>query len=110
MRKRPRTIVEKHKANFETLRRASVEGALALVACKLRATGEDVAVACAMNEAEGGEVGMVPLAVFLNGNPFELLVSPLEVDEAERACTCSAKLKKLGVHSSACPVLDGGAP
>jgi hypothetical protein len=70
-----RTIVQDHRENFETLKRAIKADRVCLMDCIENATGEHVAVICAMN-SEGEEVGFVPLARFFNGNPYELLTPP----------------------------------
>lgn len=54
--KKDRTIAEEHKANFDTLVKAVKSGRAALMDCKLKATGESVAVVA--------------------GNPYELLQPP----------------------------------
>jgi hypothetical protein len=43
--------------------------------CIEKASGEHVAVICAINK-EGEEIGMVPLARFFNGNPYDMLTPP----------------------------------
>jgi hypothetical protein len=75
MPKKPQTIVTQHRANFETLRSAFANGDAALVDCRLKSTGESVAVICAMQRS-GEEYQMVPFAMFLNGNPYEMLEPP----------------------------------
>lgn len=74
------TIVQSHKRNFEVLQQAFESGSVCLMDCIERATGEHVAVICAVNEVDG-EYEMVPFAKFFNGNPYDLLQSPLEYDE-----------------------------
>jgi|WetSurMetagenome_2_1015567.scaffolds.fasta_scaffold172087_5 hypothetical protein len=69
------TIVQDHKKNFETLRKAFASNQVCLMDCTLNATGEHVAVICAVNLVSG-EYQMVPFAMFLNGNPYELLTPP----------------------------------
>jgi hypothetical protein len=65
-----------HAANLNTIIRAARDGALALMECKLNATGEIVAVLCAVNR-EVDEFAFTPFAVLPNGNPYELLSPPL---------------------------------
>ena len=65
-----------HKSNFESLRQACEAGDVALMECELRATGEEVAVICAANRLENGEVEFVPFAMFFNGDPYALLNPP----------------------------------
>jgi hypothetical protein len=71
-----KTIVQKHSKNFETLLKAMEDGNIALMDCKLRETGESVAVICAVNQDADGGVTMVPMAGFFNGNPYDLLSPP----------------------------------
>lgn len=70
-----KTIVQKHEANFETLKQAFANGDVCLMDCIERSTGEHVAVICAVHK-EGKEYAFTPVARFFNDNPYELLVSP----------------------------------
>ena len=70
-----KTIVQGHKRNFDTLRRAFADGKVALLECRLRSTGEPVAVVSAVT-FDGKEYAFTPFAMFFNGNPFELLDPP----------------------------------
>lgn len=81
--KREKTIVDKHRANFDTLSRAFASGDVCLMDCILKASGEHVAVICAVRETKDGGFVMTPFATFLNGNPYEMLVSPMEYDPQE---------------------------
>jgi hypothetical protein len=74
-----KTIVQQHKRNFETLKAVFKNDDVALVDCIEKSTGEHVAVLCAMT-FDGKEYTMTPFAKFFNGNPFELLLSPMEFD------------------------------
>ena len=65
-----------HRANFTTLSEAFENRDVALMECELRATGEVVAVICAANRMTEGQIDFVPLAMFFNGNPYELLNPP----------------------------------
>jgi hypothetical protein len=78
-KKKPETIATKHKPNFDTLCRVFKEGSQALVACKLKATGEEVAVIAAVTYT-GKEYLITPFAMFFNGNPYELLEDPTQED------------------------------
>jgi len=69
------TIVQQQASNFESIKRAFENGDVALLECQLRSTGEKVAVITAVNR-EGEEFGLVPFAVMLNGNPYEMLNPP----------------------------------
>lgn len=61
------------KANFETLRRAVMNGDAALVRCTMK--GKPVAVVCAVNRP-GDEFEMAPIAMLFTGNPYEILIPP----------------------------------
>lgn len=71
-----KTIVQEHKANFNTLKRAIRGGHAALMECQLKSTGEKVAVICAMVEDDEGMFNVTPFAMFFNGNPYEMLNPP----------------------------------
>lgn len=75
MPRKPKTIVTAHKQNFETLRRAFASGEVCLMDCVENATGEHVAVICAI-VFDGKEYNMTPFAKFFNGNPYEMLTPP----------------------------------
>jgi hypothetical protein len=72
------------KANFETLTRAIKQDQVCLMDCIEKASGEHVAVICAVQPATDGsnQVEFVPFARFFNGNPYDMLVSPLEYEPA----------------------------
>lgn len=69
------TIVQQHKQNFETLKRAFLDGQVCLMDCTLQSSGEHVAVICAVSP-QGDQMELVPFAMFFNGNPYELLNPP----------------------------------
>ncbi len=78
-----KTIVTAHKKNFDTLSHAIMDGHAALMECTLKhdiLAGQKVAVICAANEHENGEVEFIPFAMFFNGNPYAILESVLETD------------------------------
>lgn len=64
------------KKNYETLLSAAKSGRLLLMECTDAATGEPRDVICAVN-AIGGEYEMVPLAVMVWGDPYEMYVPPI---------------------------------
>lgn len=72
-------VVEKpakaNAKNLETIIRAANDGALAVLECTLKTTGEKCAVLAAVSKAGNG-YSMTPFCVFLNGNPYELLEPP----------------------------------
>lgn len=57
-------------ANFETMRLAFRNGDLALVRSRRKSDGKEVALVCAMGY-EDGVYYPVPLAVMVEGNPFD---------------------------------------
>ena len=71
-----KTVVTGHKANLETLKRAFHTDDVGLVECQLKSTGEKVAVLCAFQTEEDGEISFIPFAMMFNGNPYELLNPP----------------------------------
>jgi uncharacterized DUF497 family protein len=79
-KKKEKTIVQKHSANFETLKRAFLNDQVCLMDCIEKATGEHVAVICTAQPAPGNEIEFVPFAKFFNGNPYEMLLNPMEYD------------------------------
>jgi hypothetical protein len=72
----PGPLSEEDCANFETLRRAHRSGDLALVSAIRKADGKQVALVCAMGRDEKGNYCPVPLAVMVEGNPYELFHDP----------------------------------
>jgi len=77
-KKKEKTIVQQHKANFETLMRAMKDGSVMLMDCIEKETGEHVAVICAVSiNPETEEADITPFAKFFNGNPYELLEPPV---------------------------------
>jgi len=75
------TIVQKHQKNFETLKAAFDHGKVCLMDCIEKATKEHVAVICAVQKDKEGQYVFTPFAKFFNGNPYELLLSPMEYGE-----------------------------
>jgi hypothetical protein len=73
-----KTIVQKHTENFETLRRAFRDNAVCIMDCIEKATGEHVAVICAATRNDNNEIEFTPFARFFNGNPFEMLIPPMQ--------------------------------
>lgn len=58
------------KTNFETLKRAAANGDLALVSATRKSDGAQVALVTAMSLVDG-EYVMAPLAVMIEGNPYD---------------------------------------
>ena len=69
-------IPKGHKRNFNTLVEAVRAGDVALMECQLAATGETVAVICAVNRLPNGETQLIPFATLFNGNPYESVNPP----------------------------------
>lgn len=65
-----------HSANLKTIILAAKVGALGLMECEFKATGEKVAVLCVFSEDDNKQIHMTPFAVLLNGNPYEMLNPP----------------------------------
>lgn len=59
------------KRNFETLLAAAQNGDLALLLATRRADGAEVALVCAVNRDDDASYAFIPLAVMVEGNPFE---------------------------------------
>lgn len=71
----PPPLSDSDKNNFATLRRAEAAGHLALVSAIRKADRKPVALVCAMH-TEGDFIRPVPLAVMIEGNPFEDFEDP----------------------------------
>jgi L-alanine-DL-glutamate epimerase-like enolase superfamily enzyme len=78
----PEELRDGDKANFETLKLACREGNLALLSAIRKSDGANIALVCAMNMGND-EVGVVPLAVMIEGNPYELFEDPTAVEESK---------------------------
>lgn len=76
-----KTIVQQHKANFKTLEKAFKADQVCMMDCIEKATGEHVAVICAVNIVDG-QYEMVPMARFFNGNPYEEFIPPMAEEAA----------------------------
>lgn len=68
-------ITKEYKANFETLKKAFKNKAIALMECTDAETGKPVITVCAVNIVNG-EYELIPLAKMFDGNPFEELLPP----------------------------------
>mgnify|MGYP001450479539 CR=1 FL=1 len=69
--KHPMALRKGDKKNFETLQAATRDGMVALVSARRKSDGAKVALACAVNRSDG-TMELVPLAVMVEGNPYEL--------------------------------------
>lgn len=76
-------------ANFETLKRACADGALALVQCKDAKTGEYRAVIAAVS-FDGNEYNITPFGHMCTGNPYEDYIDPIAAMEQELEATRNA--------------------
>lgn len=72
---KPPRLTEDQIANFDTLKRAAANGALALVSA-LDTAGNPVAILCAMQHNDDGTISPIPLAKQFAGNPYEELQDP----------------------------------
>jgi len=68
-------LTKSQKANFKTILRAFANGQVALMECTMKATGEQVAVICAVSQVRE-EFAVVPLAQLFTGNPCDVLEPP----------------------------------
>jgi hypothetical protein len=73
-------VCKSHAANFETLKRAFTDGQVVLLDCIERGTNEHVAVICAIS-TDGEQFSFTPFAKFFNGNPYELLIPPMQYND-----------------------------
>src|SRR5262245_55351904 len=81
----PPALLPGYKTNFETLQTAQENGHLCLVSAIRKSDGQPVALVCAMNW-DGEFYRPVPLAVMVEGNPYELFFDP--TTDREEAPTC----------------------
>ena len=56
-------LTQFHQASFKTIQRAFANSQVALLECRLRRTGEMVAVICAVFPLRDGESVVIPLAI-----------------------------------------------
>ena len=73
----PEALREGDVKNFETLQRACKDNNLALLSARRKADGAKVALVCAMSD-NGNGYDIAPLAVMVEGNPYELFEPPGE--------------------------------
>jgi len=72
---KPKTIVQKHAADLVTIVKAAKAGHLTLVEGRIKATGEIVAMICAVGYMDG-EYVITPFAHLHNGNPYDVYDPP----------------------------------
>ena len=68
-------IPQPYKDNFNTLDKAFSNGAVCLLECHDRATGNPAYVICAVNH-QSPDYQLVPFARLFDDNPYELLAPP----------------------------------
>ena len=68
-------LAKGYKTNFNTLLRAAKNGDLLLVEGKIKATGEVVAMLCALHR-DGEEFVFVPFGHLCPGDPYETYLPP----------------------------------
>ena len=66
--------------NFEQLKLACRNGDLALIGTTIKATGEKVAMLCAVRTGEDGTTYVTPFGHLCPGNPFEYYADPTQED------------------------------
>ena len=69
-------ISKGHQANFETLKKAFKNKAVALMECTDAVTGKPVITICAITVIDG-EYSFTPFAKMFDGNPYEELLPPM---------------------------------
>jgi hypothetical protein len=79
--KKPPQLLPGYVANFTTLRKACMNGDLALVSAIRKSDQAGVALICAMNR-DGEEICPAPLAVMIEGNPYDLFEDPSATTKA----------------------------
>lgn len=72
----PKKLRDGDVANFKTLMRAGWHGDLSLVSSIRKSDGAEVALICAMVKEPDDIIQAVPLAVMIEGNPYELFEDP----------------------------------
>ena len=70
-------LTQFHQGTFKTIQRAFATGQVALMECRLRRTGEMVAVICAVYPLRGEDVLFIPLARLFDGNPYDTVEPPV---------------------------------
>jgi hypothetical protein len=73
---KPPPLLAGYRKNFETLKRAYNEGALALVSAIRKSDNRPVALVCGIQTNQDQTLTPIPFAVMVEGNPFELFHDP----------------------------------
>lgn len=79
-----RPLTEAERANFQTILTAGGNEDLALVRTYEKDTGKQVALVCAVSHHDD-EYEIVPLAVMIGDDPYELYANPAEDQQREEA-------------------------
>lgn len=75
----PQPLTDAQRENMQTLLLAASHGDLALVSAIRKSDNANVGLVCAMNfDRETEETIPMPLAVMIEGNPFEMFYDPTE--------------------------------
>jgi len=69
-------IADGYKKNFETLLNAARHGDLCALDVRRKSDGKSVVAVCAINKSKQDEVEFVPLAVMVEGDPYEMYDPP----------------------------------
>ena len=69
------SLTKAERANYDTLKRVFMNGNDALIRCKDKASGKNVAVIAAV-VMEGSKYNIIPIAKLFDGNPYEELIDP----------------------------------
>ena len=72
----PGPLSDADRSNFNTLQRAGDNSDLALISAIRKADQKQVALVCAMQADAAGMIMPIPLAVMIEGNPFEDFEDP----------------------------------
>jgi hypothetical protein len=75
-------ICLQHAGNFDTLKQAFANNEVVLLDCIEKSTNEHVAVICAISW-DGAQYIFTPFAKFFNGNPYDMLITPMQYDTTE---------------------------
>lgn len=70
------SLPEYTRINFQTMLRAAQDGQLALMECIDKRTGKPVSVVCMVNQPEGEDIEMVPVATMFDVSPYDVLEPP----------------------------------
>jgi len=63
--------------NFNTIKMATLANQICLMDVQRRSDGKKMAAICAVNIEENGDRSFVPLALMVEGNPYEMFNPPL---------------------------------